>query len=125
MRSHRAAQAAERLAWGSAYTDSGRVFTREDGAALHPETVTRRFGQLVTAAGLRRVRLHDLRHGYASLAMAAGVPLPVVSKLLGHSSVAITSDTYSHLLAGVGEAAAEPLAALVRRPMPTTVLHSV
>jgi len=126
LRSHRAAQAAERLAWGPAYIDSGgRVFTREDGAALHPETVTRRFGQLVTAAGLRRVRLHDLRHGYASLAMQAGVPLPIVSKLLGHSSVAITSDTYSHLLAGVGEAAAEQMAALVRRPMPATVLHSV
>ncbi len=125
LRSHKAATAAERLLWGPAYTDSGRVFAREDGAALHPESVTRRFGQLVTAAGLRRVRLHDLRHGYASLAMAAGVPLPIVSKLLGHSSVAITSDTYSHLLAGVGEAAAEQVAALVRRPMPATVLHSV
>ena len=79
----------------------------------------------MTAAGLRRVRLHDLRHGYASLAMQAGVPLPIVSKLLGHSSVAITSDTYSHLLEGVGAAAAEQVAGLVRRPMPTTVLHSV
>ncbi len=125
LRAHRAGQAAENLAWGPAYVDSGRVFTREDGSATHPETVTRRFRALVARAGLRPVRLHDLRHGYASLAMAAGVPLPIVSKLLGHSSVAITSDTYSHLLEGVGAAAAEQVAGLVRRPMPTAALHSV
>lgn len=121
LRQHRATQAAERLAWGPAYADSGRVFTREDGAALHPERVTRRFRSLVGVAGLRPVRLHDLRHGYASLAMAAGVPLPIVSKLIGHSSVAITADLYSHLLEGVGEAAAEQVAALVRRPMPSAL----
>jgi len=118
LRAHRAGQAAERLAWGPAYVDSGRVFTRENGEALHPETVTRRFARLVAAAGLRRVRLHDLRHGFASLALAAGVPLAVISKRLGHSSIAITSDTYSHLLEGMGKAAAEQMAGLVRRPMP-------
>ena len=118
LRAHRAAQAAERLAWGPACVDSGRVFTRENGEALHPETVTRRFGRLVAAAGLRPVRLHDLRHGFASLALAAGVPLAVISKRLGHSSIAITSDTYSHLLEGMGKEAAEQMAGLVRRPMP-------
>ena len=122
LRAHRAAQAAERLAWGPAYADSGRVFTRENGEALHPETVTRRFARLVAAAGLRRVRLHDLRHGFASLALAAGVPLAVISKRLGHSSIAITSDTYSHLLEGMGKAAAEQVAGLVRRPMPAAAL---
>lgn len=116
LRAHRAAQAAERLAWGPAYVDSGRVFTRENGEALHPETVTRRFGRLVAAAGLRRVRLHDLRHGFASLALAAGVPLAVISKRLGHSSIAITSDTYSHLLEGMGKAAAEQMAGPVMHP---------
>ncbi|HEU4568072.1 MAG TPA: tyrosine-type recombinase/integrase, partial [Marmoricola sp.] len=67
-------------------------------------------------AGLRQVRLHDLRHGQASLMLAAGVPIAVVSKRLGHSSIALTSDTYSHLLGGVGRAAAEAAAALVTRP---------
>jgi integrase len=61
------------------------------------------------------VRLHDLRHGAASLMLAAGVPISLVSKRLGHSSISITSDTYTHLLEGVGREAAERAAALVPR----------
>jgi hypothetical protein len=64
---------------------------------------------------LRRIRLHDLRHGQASLMLAAGVDIVVVSKRLGHSSVAITSDSYTHLLPGVGSAAAAKAWALVPR----------
>ena len=64
---------------------------------------------------MRRVRLHDLRHGAASLRLAAGIDLGIVSKVLGHSSIAITADTYSHLLEGVGRDAAERAAALVPR----------
>lgn len=105
----------ERHQWGPAWTDTGLVFTREDGTAYHPERVTKAFRRLTLAAGLRPVRLHDLRHGQASLMLAAGVPLAVVSKRLGHSSIAITSDTYSHLLKGVGRAAADAAAALVPR----------
>jgi hypothetical protein len=112
---HRLGQDGEREAWGPAYVDHGLVFAREDGEPLHPESVTKRFGRLAAAAGLRPIRLHDLRHGQASLMLAAGVPLAVVSKRLGHSSVAITSDTYSHLLEGVGREAAERAAALVPR----------
>ncbi len=56
-----------------------------------------------------------MRHGSASLQLAAGIPIAVVSKRLGHSSIAITSDTYSHLLDGVGRQAAEAAAALVPR----------
>jgi len=112
---HRLAQDTERAEWGQAYADHGLVFARENGEPLHPETVTKRFGKLAAGAGLRAVRLHDLRHGQASLMLAAGVPLAVVSKRLGHSSVSITSDTYSHLLEGVGREAAERAAALVPR----------
>jgi len=64
---------------------------------------------------LRRVRLHDLRHGQASLMLAAGIEMAIVSKRLGHSGSAITSDTYSHLLGGVGRDAAEKAAALIPR----------
>jgi hypothetical protein len=77
--------------------------------------VTKRFCELAAEAGLRRVRLHDLRHGAASLRLAAGADIAIVSKVLGHSSVSITSDTYSHLLAGVGRQAAERAAVLVPR----------
>jgi integrase len=69
------------------------VFAREDGSDLHAELVTKTFARLVKSSGLRRVRLNDLRHGAASLMLAGGVDVAVVSKRVGHSSIAITSDT--------------------------------
>lgn len=112
---HQLRQQAERQAWGDAYVDHGLVFAREDGNPLRPDDVTKLFVSLVDDAGLRRIRLHDLRHGQASLMLAAGVDLAIVSKRLGHSSIAITSDTYSHLLGGVGRDAADRASALVPR----------
>jgi len=112
---HRASQDTERAQWGSAWDEHGLVFCHEDGSPLSPEGVTRLFRTLCATAGLRRVRLHDLRHGQASLLLAAGVPLAVVSKRLGHSSISLTSDTYSHLLEGVGREAAERSRNLVPR----------
>ncbi len=93
----------------------GLVFCRENGAALRPEYVTRRLQAIAGDAGLPVKRLHDLRHGAASLQIAAGVDLAIVSKRLRHSSVSITADTYTHLLEGVGQAAAEAASALVPR----------
>ena len=119
LRAHRARQAAERLAWGAAYQDSGRVFTREDGAGLHPEYVSRHFAALARAAGLPPIRLHDLRHTAASLALAAGVPLKVVSDQLGHSSITITADTYTSVLPAVAHDAAERTAGLIPRAVRT------
>lgn len=118
---HRLSQDSERATWGDAWQDDPTygelVFRHADGRVLHPEYVTRLFGRLAKAAGVRTVRLHDLRHGAASLMLAADVPLAVVSKRLGHSTLTITADTYSHLLTGVGRDAAERAAALVpRRP---------
>jgi Phage integrase family len=111
----RLAQDAERAALGEAYQDGGLVFAREDGRPYDPDHVTKTFRRLAVAAGLRPVRLHDLRHGAASLRLAAGVPIELVSKVLGHSSIAITANTYSHLLPGVARQAAEAAAALVPR----------
>jgi hypothetical protein len=101
--------------WGEAYVDHDLVFAREDGNPLAPEQVTKTFGRLVAAAGVRRIRVHDLRHGRASLLLAAGVDIAIVSKMLGHSSIAITADTYSHLLANVGRQAADAADALIPR----------
>ena len=105
----------ERAQWGLAYDEHGLVFTRRGGSPLPQESVSTAFAQLAAEADLRHVRLHDLRHGQASLMLTAGVPLALVSKRLGHSSIAITSDTYTHLLEGVGRDAAESAAALVVR----------
>ena len=115
LRGVRRRQAEERLAWGPAYEDTGLVFTHEDGRGVHPEVITKTFRRLAQRAGVRVVRLHDLRHGSASLQLAAGVDLAVVSKRLGHSTLTLTSDTYSHLIGGVGRDAAERTRALVPR----------
>lgn len=72
---HRTRQDEERAAWGDAWTDSGFVFTREDGTMLRPDYTTALFARLVEAAHLPKIRLHDLRHTHASLALAAGVDI--------------------------------------------------
>jgi integrase len=87
--------------------------------------VSKRFHDLAAAAGLRQTRLHDLRHGWASLLLASGTDIALVSKLLGHSSIGITSDTYSHLLEGVGRDAAQRASALVPRTRSTVCDQSV
>jgi integrase len=113
LRTWRKHQLEERLAWGAAWTDSGRVFTREDGTDLHPTRVSEQFDALVRQSGLPRIRLHDLRHGHATLALAAGVHPKVVQERLGHSSVAFTLDRYSHVIPAMQEDAAETVARLV------------
>jgi len=96
LRAHRTRQLAERLRWGEAWTHSGLVFTGEEGTMLDPDWVTKQFRRLAKAAGLPLIRLHDLRHSYASSALAAGVPIEVLSKRLGHSRISITQDVYVH-----------------------------
>lgn len=114
LRRHQETQTLERAAWGPGWNDLGLVFTRENGTPLRPEYVTRHFQHLVAQAGLPAIRLHDLRHTSASLALAAGVDLKVVSERLGHSQLAITADLYTHVNRGLGTAAAEQIAAVLR-----------
>jgi integrase len=115
LRGHRVRQSAERLQCGPAWVTTGLVFTREDGSAIHPDYVTGHFERLVRAADLPPIRLHDLRHGAATLALAGGANLKVVSEMLGHSGIAITADTYTSVLPQVARAAAEAANALVPR----------
>ena len=115
LRAHRRRQIAYRLQWGSAWVDSGKVFTREDGSVLHPATVTDRFQALAAAAKLPPIRLHDLRHGAASLMLTAGVRPKVVQETLGHSTITLTLDTYTSVYSEVAAEAAEAAAALVPR----------
>jgi integrase len=113
LRAHRRRQLEDRLAWGAAWTDTGYVFTSEDGLAMHPERITVLFGRLVASAGLPKVRLHDLRHTSASLMLAAGVHPKIVSERLGHSSISITLDLYSHVIPGLQAEAAEKLGEMI------------
>ena len=109
----RVQQLQERLAWGPAWTDTGLVFTREDGQVLHPERVSKRFTRLVRDAGLSPITLHGLRHSYATAALAAGQPLKVVSERLGHASTSITANLYQHVLPSMDERTANAVANLI------------
>jgi hypothetical protein len=112
LRAHRATQEAEGLVWGEAWVDSGRVFTKEDGSTLNADSVSQRFDRLVARHHLPSERLHDLRHGAATLALAAGANNKVVSHELGHSSTQITQDLHTSVLPQVSQAAAEAVASL-------------
>jgi integrase len=74
---------------------------------------SRWFEQHARRAGLPRIRLHDLRHSYASAALSAGVPAKVISERLGHATIAVTMDIYSHVLPGLDREAADSVARLI------------
>ena len=101
---------------GALWQDTGFVFTKPDGRPLDPEKVTHAFTSVARAAGLRGVRLHDLRHTHASVVLQAGVYPKIVWERLGHASVTITMDTYSHVLPGLQEEAAARFSKLLAGP---------
>src|SRR6185503_1658551 len=86
-----------------------------DGRRLHADTVTRRFNRLVDRAGVRRIRLHDVRHTYATLSLDSGVHAKIVSDRIGHAHEGITVQIYGHRSTGHDRAAAELVAGLIRR----------
>jgi len=89
------------------------VLADQLGRPYHPDTVSEWFDQHRKRLGLPRIRLHDTRHTAASLMLASGTPVKVVSDLLGHSSPTITLSIYAHVLPGMAEEAGEKLSALV------------
>ncbi|WP_149180893.1 site-specific integrase [Streptomyces sp. TRM49041] len=115
LEAHRTKQGAERVEWGEAWTDTGRMFTQENGEWLHPGTLTDQFERLVELSGLPPIRMHDLRHVAASLMLAAGVDVKIVSETLGHSDSRITRDIYQSVMPKAARDAAEATAAMVPR----------
>jgi integrase len=109
----RMAQIKERLVWRRAYLDNDLVFNHEEGSPLHPDWFSKQFETHVHAAGLPPIRLHDLRHTHATLALAAGVHPKVVQERLGHSSISVTLDTYSHAIPALQEEAAAKVSRLL------------
>jgi integrase len=106
LRRHRARQLEERLAWGADWIDTGLVFTREDGTAIHPERLSAWFAQSVAASGLPRTTPHGLRHAYVTMLLQGGQPTHVVSRRVGHRNGNVTQAIYAHVLPGDDEAVA-------------------
>lgn len=94
----------------------GTVFVRPDGMPWRPPEITERWRQLVRTLPLPRIRLHDLRHTHATLLLAAGVPIKVVSERLGHTTISMTMDVYAHVLPAQDRGAADAIGALLRTP---------
>ncbi len=115
LRRHQWHQQKEAESHGRVWDARGFVFTAVRGGPLAPQRLSRLFRKLNTESGLPPVRLHDLRHGAATLALAAGVELKVVQAMLGHASIVLTADTYSSVLPQVAREAAERTAWLVLR----------
>ena len=95
---------------GDGYADQGLVFTTATGRPVNPSNVRQRsFARLLRKAGLPYVRFHDLRHTCATLLLSKGTHPKFVQELLGHATVAITLDTYSHVVPGMGDQTARAM----------------
>jgi integrase len=106
-------QLEEQIAAGPAWQATDLVFCRKNGTILHPQSLSTAFDQAAQKAGLSGISIHGLRHSHASLGLASGVPLVIMSERLGHSSVAITGDIYSHSIPSQHQAAADAIAGLL------------
>jgi len=110
LRQHRVKQAQDRLLLGPAWEDNGLVFPNQVGRPIEKQNLLRRsFWPILRQAGLPHMRFHDLRHSAATLLLAQGVHPRVVQERLGHSTISVTMDTYSHVMPTLQREAAESL----------------
>jgi integrase len=114
LKRHRKRQVEEAPKAGGAYQDNALVFAGSLGGPIGPEKVTQRaFKPLLKRAGLPEIRFHDLRHTFATLLLARGVHPTYVQRALGHASVKMTLDRYSHWMPSMGRATAEAIDAVL------------
>ncbi len=110
LQAHLSRQLDEIEQMGSLYQLGGLIFATEAGTIINPSNLCdRSFRPLLKRAGLRPIRFHDLRHTYATLLLSKNVNPKIVSEMLGHSSISITLDIYSHLLPDMQRTAAKAL----------------
>jgi integrase len=114
LRRRKADQARVKLMMGRSYEDHDLVCCQDDGRPLHPTSLTHVFVNLLRRRNLIRVRFHDLRHSHATILLRKGVHPKIVSERLGHSTVGITLDVYSHVMPGMQEEAARKIDVALR-----------
>jgi integrase len=106
LKAHRKRQLEQRVRLAGFYEDHGLIFSSENGTPLNPENLVKRsFKPLLKKAGLPEIRFHDLRHTCATLLLGRSVHPKIVQELLGHATIAMTLDTYSHYLPSMGDQA--------------------
>ena len=110
---HRVPQEADRILLGLPLRDTDLVFAHPDGSPLDPSTVAHNFSRILEKAGLPHIRFHDLRHTHATLLLKAGVHPKIVQERLGHSSIAVTVDTSSHVVPGLQKMAARRIKVII------------
>ena len=109
LREARTHQNEQRLSVGPLWQANDLVFCQLDGKPLHPDRVTNEFKRIVDANALPHLSLKGLRHAHATLLLSQGIHPKVVSGRLGHSRISVTMDTYSHLMPGMDEEAAQSI----------------
>ena len=107
LKDHKEKQALEQAMLGIHLTSEDLVFSTLEGKPLRPNTITRAWTTLAARAGVKLIRLHDARHKHASLMLKQGIHPKIVQERLGHSSIQITLDIYSHVAPGLREVAAK------------------
>jgi integrase len=112
---HQADQEKARASARGSWKDNGLVFCNVHGGFIHPVTLVWTFHDLLQKAGLERIRFHDLRHSAATILLTMGVHPKVVQELLGHSTIRVTMDTYSHVLPSIQAEAIEKLGGLFQQ----------
>ncbi|MSQ17832.1 MAG: site-specific integrase, partial [Dehalococcoidia bacterium] len=115
LREHHGRRKADRAILGMPLVDDDLIFGTLEGEPLRPNTVTRAWTTLAARAGVKVIRLHDARHSHASLMLKQGIHPKIVQERLGHSSIAMTLDIYSHVAPGLQQAAAESFDRLLHR----------
>ena len=118
LREHRGKQLLKQVELDGLYSDQGPVFPGALGGPIDPSVLTGTFEGLVRQMGLNSTRLHDLRHFHATLLLQQGSNPKVVQERLGHSSFAITMDTYSHVAPGLQKQAAHDFALAMEKAKP-------
>ncbi|MFD9923951.1 tyrosine-type recombinase/integrase [[Kitasatospora] papulosa] len=115
LRWHRMRQVAAKERAGESWQEGGHVFVTRTGRPVEPRNVYRSFTRVAESAGLRVIRLHDARHGCATILTAAGVPPRVVMEILGHSQISITMDVYTHVVQDTQREAISHMDRLLKR----------
>jgi integrase len=114
LKAHRKRQLEERMRFSDLYQDRGLIFATRVGTPLNPENLVKRsFKPLLAKAGLPEIRFHDLRHTCATLLLSRSVHPKIVQELLGHATIAMTLDTYSHYLPTMGSQVSEAMEAVL------------